>query len=236
MVFVTRSVSASDIPNPEMLAKQYLKDLCTLNEQDFTRKYMLTQADVIDLINTLNAAAEGDQKPNEKLSDSLAVRSQIHSMVRESYRSFKAWQKENNIDSSKIQYHSCDFELEKKRELPFYAIDQMKIYFLYDTLKYSVSCDEFLFIKSRWIAGEFDGVYQVDNNFRRIYTDYSSDYYGSSVVDTVAVEVPYEEEAYVEEAAYEEDLVQEVPTKKQLKIQKKMDAYYRKIDILNSKY
>lgn len=227
------STFATDLPDPEVLAKQYLKDLCTLNEQDFTRKYMLTQTDVVDLINTV--AANGDQRLKEELSDSLQVRSHVHRRVVQSYKSFREWQSYNHIDSSKLKYHSCDFELEKKRKLPFYAIDDMTIYFSYDSLNYAFSCDEFIFIKTKWIAGDFDGIVRVDKNFNEIYDDYGYGYDYASPVDTVAMAAPvYEEGEYVGEPAYEEDLA--APTKKQLKIQKKMDAYYRKIDLLSNKY
>ena len=117
LFFIVLPSKASDLPDPELLAKQYLKDLCTLNEQDFTRKYMLTQLDAVDFIKNLTKAyTDVNEEPSEDFSDSLAIRSEVHSLVVKSYRAFKEWQHENKIDSSKIKYNSCEFELEKKRK------------------------------------------------------------------------------------------------------------------------
>ena len=230
LFFIVLSARASDLPDPELLAKQYLKDLCTLNEQDFTRKYMLTQLDAEDFMkNMTKAYIESGEKPREIFSDSLAIRSEVHSLVVKSYRAFKEWQHENNIDSSKIKYHSCEFELEKKHIFPYYSLEDMEIYFSYDTINYSFSCDDFLYLKTRWICGDANGIQQVDKYFNPIYDvyDFNSDV---TVVDTA---VAYD---YVEGSDYYEstegNYADEAPTKKQLKIQKKIDAYNRKIDAL----
>ena len=70
--------------------KQYLKDLCTLNEQDFTRKYMLTQVDAVYVFDIITIASKKmNSKPREKISDSLVLRAQIHKTLVASYRSFK---------------------------------------------------------------------------------------------------------------------------------------------------
>lgn len=220
---VSFSVSASDLPDPEVLAKQYLKDLCTLNEQDFTRKYMLTHADLEDFMESLNKGyIESGERSREIFSDSLVIRSEVHSLVVNSYRVFKEWQHENEIDSSKIKYHSCEFELEKRRKIPYYSLEDMRICFTYDTINYGFSCDDFLYLKTKWVGGDSDGIYKLDKYFKTVH-DY--DYAGDISVDTV---VAYE---YVTEAVYDEQPV----TKKQLKIQKKIDAYNRKIDALYSK-
>jgi hypothetical protein len=234
LFFISASTFASDIPDPEILLKQYLKDLCTLNEQDFTRKYMLTQVDADDFIKNVNSAYLGaNEKPSEKFSDSLAIRSAVHSLIIKSYRSFKEWQHENNIDSSKIKYHSCEFELEKRRKMPYYAIDKGQIYFLYDTLRYAIACDDFLFLNTKWVGGEIDGINELNKYFKKIYYDYEEyDYVTDAAVaaDTTVLADAYDYEEYSEvvetEVAY---------SKKDLKIQKKIDAYYRKIDKLYMK-
>jgi hypothetical protein len=226
MVFVTSSISAADLPDPEVLAKQYLKDLCTLNEQDFARKYMLMQADADFFINEMTVAYKkmNSEMPGGKLSDSLAMRSKVQKLVVRSYRAFKEWQHTNKIDSSKIIYHSCEFELEKKRDLPFYTTGNTKIYFTVDTLNYVIICDDFAFIKNKWFAGDLDDVRPLDKSFREI-NDYTENYDYSA--DTVAA-VSYNENDYPHDG--------EPPlSKKQLKIQKKIDAYNRKIDALHSK-
>lgn len=220
---------ASDLPDPELLAKQYLKGLCTLNEQDFTRKYMLTQLDAVDFIKNLTKPyTDVNEEPSEEFSDSLAIRSEVHSLVVKSYRAFKEWQHENKIDSSKIKYNSCEFELEKKRKIPYYSLKDMQIYFSYDTINYSFSCDDFLYLKTKWISGDSDGIHKVDKYFNPIYDEY--DYSDEVAVDT-AVAYDYSEEIQSYESS--EDVYESEPlTKKQLKIQKKIDAYNRKIDVL----
>ncbi|WP_018341791.1 hypothetical protein [Cytophaga aurantiaca] len=235
------STFASDLPDPEVLAKQYLKDLCTLNEQDFTRKYMLTQADAETFINEMTKSyLESNNKPSEKFSDSLKIRSEVHSLVVKSYRQFKEWQHENKIDSSKIKYHSCEFELEKKRKVPYYGIDGMSIYFSYDTLKYAMGCDDFLFLKTKWVGGDFDGIDAVDKYLNKIYDDYATDTVAVAydyvetdyAVDTVAA-VDYDYETVGEKNEYTGETP---PTKKQLKIQKKIEGYNRKIEVLIEEY
>jgi hypothetical protein len=233
-VFLIFSISifASDLPDPEILAKQYLKDLCTLNEQDFTRKYMLTQVDADNLIKDLNKTyASYNDESNEKLSDSLAIRSEVHSLVLESYRSFKEWQHENEIDSSKLKYISCEFEFEKKRKIPYYGMNELKIYFSCDTTNYALSCDDFLYLKTKWVGGDFDDIYKVDNHLNTIYYDD----YAYDIADTAAVAVDYEDGEYYEGASVQEVYDVEPLTKKQLKIQKKIDAYNRKIYALYKK-
>jgi hypothetical protein len=226
LFFIVLSARASDLPDPELLAKQYLKDLCTLNEQDFTRKYMLTQLDAEDFMKNLNKAyTDVNEEPSEEFSDSLAIRSQIHSLVVKSYRAFKVWQHENNIDSSKIKYNSCEFELEKRRKIPYYSSNDMQIYFSYDTINYSFSCDDFLYLKTKWIGGDSEGIHKVDKYFNEIYNDYDYEY----TSDTTVVVSDYEEENY---ESTEGNYADEAPTKKQLKIQKKIDVYNRKIDAL----
>ena len=226
MLLVSSSVFASDLPDPEILAKQYLRDLCTLNEQDFTRKYMLTQLDAVDFIKNLNKAyTDVNEEPSEEFSDSLAIRSQVHSLVVKSYREFKVWQHENNIDSSKIKYNSCEFELEKRRKIPYYSSNDMQIYFSYDTINYSFSCDDFLYLKTKWIGGDSEGIHKVDKYFNEIYNDYDYEY----TSDTTVVVSDYEEENY---ESTEGNYAAETLTKKQLKIQKKIDVYNRKIDAL----
>ena len=216
---------ASDLPDPEVLAKQYLKDLCTLNEQDFTRKYMLMQADADFFINEITAAYKkmNSEMPGGKLSDSLAMRSKVQKIVVRSYRAFKEWQYTNKIDSSKITYHSCEFKLEKKRDMPFYTTNDMKIYFTIDTLNFAIVCDDFAFIKNKWFAGDLDDVRALNKSFREINDDTHYDY----AADTVAA-VAYNENDYAVDT-------KSVLSKKQLKIQKKIDAYNRKIDALHIK-
>src|SRR6187431_49721 len=76
------STFASDLPDPEVLAKQYLKDLCTLNEKDFVRKYMVTQADAELLINEVTRSYKAmNEDPGDNVSDSLTVRSKVHKVV-----------------------------------------------------------------------------------------------------------------------------------------------------------
>lgn len=226
LFFIVLSARASDLPDPELLAKQYLKDLCTLNEQDFTRKYMLTQLDAVDFIKNLNKAyTDVNEEPSEEFSDSLAIRSQVHSLVVKSYREFKVWQHENNIDSSKIKYNSCEFELEKRRKIPYYSSNDMQIYFSYDTINYSFSCDDFLYLKTKWIGGDSEGIHKVDKYFNEIYNDYDYEY----TSDTTVVVSDYEEDYY---ESTEGNYAAETLTKKQLKIQKKIDVYNRKIDAL----
>lgn len=225
---------ASDLPDPELLAKQYLKDLCTLNEQDFVRKYMLTQSDVEIFIKDLNKTYTSyNYEPNEKLSDSLAIRSKVHSMVVRSYRDFKEWQHENKIDSSKIKYISCEFELEKKRKIPYYSTDDINIYFSCDTTNYGFSVDDFVYLKTKWVGGDLDYINKVDKYLNTIYDD-EYQYADAVVADTVAV-VAYEEGEYYESESVAEVYDEQLLTKKQLKVQKKIDAYYRKIDALNEK-
>ena len=227
-VLISFSTFASELPDPEVLAKQYLKDLCTLNEQNFTRKYMLTQLDAEDFIKNINKASiEANENLSDDLSDSLAIRSQVHSLVVKSYRSFKEWQHENKIDSSKIKYHSCEFELEKKHRLPYYAVKDIQVYFSCDTMNYVFSCDDFIYLKIKWIGGDFDDIHKVDKYFNTIYDDY--DY--ADAVDTAVVSASYVEDGNYYEGTEEGYNVQ-VATKKQLKIQKKIDAYNRKIDVL----
>lgn len=232
---ISFSAIASDLPDPEVLAKQYLKDLCTLNEQDFTRKYMLTQLDAEGFMKDVNKAyTESGERPSKIFSDSLAIRSEVHSLVVKSYRAFKEWQHENEIDSSKIKYLAIEFEIEKKRKLPFYTLEDLNIFFSCDTMSYVLSCDDFVYLKTKWIGGDFDGVHKVDKYLNTIYEDY--DYVSDAVVDTIAaVDYEYvEEESYENTSGYVYEL--EPPTKKQLKIQKKIDAYNRKIDALIKKY
>lgn len=222
---------AADLPDPEVLAKQYLKDLCTLNEQDFTRKYMLTQVDAEDFIKSLKKVySETNNNLDEIFSDSLAAGSEVHSLVVKSYKAFKEWQHDNKIDSSKLRYHSCEFKLEQRRKMPYYMLDDIQIYFSYDTVKYVLSCDDFLYIKAKWVAGDFNDIYKVDQYFNVVYSD-SNEYVAA---DTVVVSA-----GYVEEGNYykgtEQGFTVKAATKKQLKIQKKIDAYNRKIQALYNK-
>lgn len=228
-IFFSISTFASDLPDPEVLAKQYLKDLCTLNEQDFTRKYMLTQLDTEDFMKVLNTAyIESGETPSEMFSDSLAIRSEVHSLVVKSYRAFKDWQHEHDIDSSKIKYHSCEFKLEKKRKIPYYSLEDMQINFSCDTINYIFSCDDFLYLKTKWIGGDSDGISKADKYFNTLYDDYG---YAMDAPADSAVAYDYSEEAEYYEST-EEVYDQQPATKKQLKIQKKIDAYNRKIDAL----
>ncbi|WP_018341790.1 hypothetical protein [Cytophaga aurantiaca] len=220
MVFITSTASASDLPDPEALAKQYIKDLCTLNEQDFTHKYMLTQHDAEDFINEMLASYKRMNKTQiGKMSDSIELKNAVQEHVVQSYREFKQWQQENQIDSSKIVYHSCDFELKKEREIPFYRTDIVKIYFKADTTNYAVKCDGFVFLQNKWAGGEIETIYPVDKSFNLLE---SSSYgeYADYATDTVAV---YNENDYG------------LSAKKQIKIQKKIDALDRKIDALYRK-
>ena len=223
------STFAQELPNPEVLAKQYLKDLCTLNEQDFTRKYMLTQWDAEDFMkNMTKAYIESGETPSKIFSDSLALRSEIHSLVVKSYKAFKEWQHENNIDSSNLKYHSCEFELKKRRKVFYYVLEELSINVSCDTVNYVFSCEDFVYLKTKWIGGDFDNAQKADQYFNTIYEEY--DYASEAVVDT-AVAYDYAEEAEYYEST--EEVYEAQPlTKKQLKIQKKIDAYNRKIDAL----
>ena len=134
LFFVSVATFASELPDPEVLTKQYLKDLCTLSEQDFTRKYMLTQADAEFVIEEItNSSKKMNKAPTQKISDSLVLRGEIHRMVVASYRSFKEWQHENEIDSSKVVYAFCEFELHRIRKIPFFTLSDVTIYFTVDT-------------------------------------------------------------------------------------------------------
>lgn len=227
VVLISFSTFASELPDPEVLAKQYLKDLCTLSEQDFTRKYMLTQADAEFVIEEITTSYKKMNKaPTQKISDSLVLRGEIHRMVVASYRSFKEWQHENEIDSSKVVYAFCEFELNKIRKIPFYTLSEATIYFTVDTSHYVFPVEEFVFLQSKWIGGDANEIYSADKYFN---VDYGYDDYGYAVDTAVAVDAyDYQDYSEVEETevAY---------SKKDLKLQKKIDAYNRKIDALYMK-
>jgi 3-methyladenine DNA glycosylase AlkC len=65
-----------------------------------------------------------------------------------------------------------EFEIEKKRRMPFYALDDMDIYFSCDSANYVFMCDDFSKIKSypiNWIYSKTDKLpitFENQNNFR----------------------------------------------------------------------
>jgi hypothetical protein len=208
--------------DPNSVALQYLNDLCTLDENKFVSKYMLTHEDFMFLYNSVN-------KPDFfELSDSLNLRSSVSQKVLESYRQFQTLAESVPSLKKSAQYLTCFYQLQyKNRYFKWLMFDDLAIHFKSDTTYYALYLDDLVYVNNRWIGGELNSFSKTDSSYQRIYSDNYDDLQVYPV-DTVAL-ATYD---------YDEDVTtttEEMPTKKQQKIQKKIDAYYRKIDLLYQK-
>ncbi|MFN8417079.1 MAG: hypothetical protein U0U66_12175 [Cytophagaceae bacterium] len=224
-LFLSISVTTTycQVLDPNKIAKEYFNDIISKDENTFVSKYMLSQADFIYLMNqhVKNNDLELD------MSDSLSIRSSVYKDVLQSYRDFKSVIEASSVPINTYEYLTCFYELEyENKDFRLLMFDELAIHFKSDTNYYAMHIDDLVFVNNHWVGGEFRKIVKTDSNYREIYYD---GIYGDEYVafDTAAV-ATYDYD-YVDTA------VDTIPTKKQQKIQKKIDAYYRKIDLLYQK-
>ena len=208
--------------DPNAVAQQYLTDLCTLDENKFVNKYMLTQVDFLFFYNQSN------KNGRVQLSDSLTIRAEVYKNVLQTYRDFQESITPYPSLKKDFQYKTCFYELEyKNRDTKILMFDELTIHFKSDTNYFALFMDDLVYINNRWLGGDYSRFYTTDSLFQR---KNESNY---DAVDAVAVD-----SAAVADYDYSYDdavVVDTAPSKKQQKIQKKIDAYYRKIDLLYQK-
>ncbi|MCU0417150.1 MAG: hypothetical protein MUE33_08185 [Cytophagaceae bacterium] len=229
-LFFSSSIVFSQCIDVQTVASQYLKDITTLTEDAFVKKYALSASDFLFIYNNLRNISD---RGNISLSDSLKIRTEIYTTVFNSFRNFKEQFDKDTINLSSIRYETCFYELEyENEEVRIPILDDLYIHFRIDSQFFVIEVENLFLINNKWLGGRYQSYSKTDSNYEQIYSEYSDNYnYGYAVDSTAAVVIDTVAIAY-DDSYYKQS--QKVDAKG-LKLQKKIDALNQKLNLLYRK-
>lgn len=237
-------LSAATPPDPFLFSKKLIETIKQNNRELYLRSFEITGNDIESILQHALANPYLSEREKERMQEETLNKEDIVAKIKvrmdRNFTLIEDWVQRDTINLAAVEFIDFYFELELKKNAPFYAIDNGDLFIKHGTKFYKLRIDEAAFINGQWKYGEIDGITEVDDKLNYI-DDY---YYESSAVDTAAVAVdsavavvdtfavePYYEEPY----AYPE--LNEKQAEKAEKIQKKIDALYEKKEKLyNSLY
>ena len=231
----TFALFAASPPDPFLFSTKLLQTLKQNDREFYIRSFEITGGDLAVLITNALTNPYMSDRERERMQEDMLNKENISERIKgqldRNFTIIQEWAARDTINLAAIEFVDFYFELELKRNTPFYVIDNGSLFVKHGAKFYKLSVEDAAFINGQWKYGEIDGIHEVDSKLNYIdeYDDYVYDAVDTAAVaydttvayDTAAVE-PYYEDPY-----YYPDL-SEKQSKKMNKIQKKIDALNEK--------
>lgn len=220
-----------EIPNPEDYTKLFLEVIRKNDRQLYLNTFSVNKDDIgwmyMGLANNPFSTPEDKQYLNLKLTDSSEFIRNTNNELNEGYDNLVNWKETNQIELSQVEYLTVDYEIAHDPKKPFYLCEDLNIYVKYQDKYFRIAIDEAIYLNGKWRHGKIVDISESDQYLMRIKKYDSEEAYDvDSMVAYADTGSVYADTAAVAPAGY--DGYSREMTKKQQKIQNKIDALHKK--------
>jgi len=228
LFFISSSYRNSQPPNPEEFAKGLVELLKKNEKPTYLKAYLMNTSDLNWIVNQMNSSPFITNEEKENFVKNFGDTTELNRMngsLERGYSEFEEWVQQENINLNDLEYVQFDYELKYKHRTPFYILDDSELFVKHKDQYYRIRIDESAFINGRWVSGRIKGVDKSDQYLHDEYYGYN-EYYGADTTAVAVTEAPPEEEYQIDSVAV---IDEQVLTKKQQKLEKKIDAQQKKL-------